>query len=204
MSKLIESTIKKACDSFRESVASFDLRAIKDGDKDNGFPERNLSFHFAKCFGGFTFMEVPFEGSNKKRNDNHIDFFVGNKNIGIFGETKQLYSIQKFREICDDAERLNNKKVLKRILKRSKIEITEVYILILAEAWEIKNPDKKYKEYKFSEWWKSSDYYWQGWGKWDKEYKASKLKNFDAFGSQELISIGDYSVQCLYAYQRIW
>lgn len=204
MSKLIISTIEKACISFKKSVDSFDLRAIKDGGKNNGFPERNLSFHFAKCFDGFAFMEVPFEGSNRKRNDNHIDFFVGNKNIRIFGETKRLYSIGKLREICGDAKRLSNKNVLKRILERAKIKtITETYALILAEAWEIKNPDKKYKEYKFSEWWKSSNYDWRGWEKWAKERKGSKLKNF-TFGSQELISIGDYNVQCLYAYQRIW
>lgn len=207
MSNTIKSAIKNACESFAKTVQHFDFRAITNekGYSDNGFPEKNLSFHFAKEFTGKkgrnVFLEMPFAKDNNKcflkkpkgRNhklifNQHIDGIAKfGKNLVIW-ETKRLFRKDKLEAVCKDADRLANQSLKKGILNRfSDEEYENVYALILCETW--RNIESK-KNLHLVEWWKTLDY-----GKhknWDKICKKSKLKNF-TFKSNLIHEYGSYS-----------
>lgn len=187
---VIEKTIRRACVSYRDALELYEPRAgahldeENDEDyRDNGFPERNLTFHFAKSFcelfSGCAYMELPFKPNNGG-NYNHIDSYVVNSCFGILIESKRLYGDGQLSAIEEDAVRLSDGGLIETIKKTYEKKCEENknhnpkphYALILAEAWG--------EEY--AEWWKSKNHkeFKKKTGEWINLKTLRKFENWTA------------------------
>lgn len=207
MSHVISKAIKDCCCSFAKNIKDLDLRA--DG-HNNGYPEKNLVFHFLNALSkkkSFRFfLEVPFKNSESGKFDLHFDFFATDGEVGIFGEAKRLLQIGTFRGICYDADRLTDKKIINQILKNGGLRANElkIYSLIIAECWE---PQDRNEGLTNSQWWEDGDErknLWKGrkWKPWFEAYWKSKLREFE-FGREKInCPEENWDLFCLYAFKE--
>ena len=133
--EIIESTIVEAKDKFRKSLDDF-WPAFDN----NGFNERNITFQFARAFASrpcsCAFMEVPFLNKKSKRRNLHIDSYVFDKEVGIFIESKRLYSVEKANSIIDDIKKMNHENISYILDELHQNNMPKsIYTLILAESW---------------------------------------------------------------------
>ena len=204
MKKHLVPSIKRACKSFGNTIKHFDLRA----NNNNGFPERNLSYHFAKEFAGksgLVFLEKPFAGHGDEKFDKHIDGVAFSKPTVVIWETKRLYSKEKLEDICkNDAKRLTRPRLKNQIMTKLNLGKVDVYALILAECWKILEAKS---EPKIVDWW-TNDYGKEGWEEWDRICRESDLDSFDEFGSKNIAQIKEedgkqWDIDCLYAIKQL-
>ena len=184
--KIIESTIIEAKTKFQKSIEEFWPAYSK-----NGFNERNITFHFAHAFANrpcsCAFMEVPFLNKKSKRHDLHIDCYVFDNEIGIFVESKRLYSIEKANSISSDIKKMNHKNI-SYILKNRHEENppNSIYTLVLAESW---SPE-------INNWWKDGESDIVHWD--DRDFPDEMI-----YDVCEIEKWGDLTLSWLYAYRRM-
>lgn len=135
-SSIIETTLSDAVKSLN---ASLDL--FYPAYNNNGFNERNLTYHFAKEFekrnGACAFMEVPYYNTKLHKYNKRIDCVVLDQRTAIFIECKRLYNSIKAREIKEDIKRINSKNVTSILNNLSNRPIPKyTYKLIIAETWQ--------------------------------------------------------------------
>jgi len=136
---VIEDTISEAANKFRRSLDKF-----YPAHGESGFNERNLTFQFVHTFANRPlasgFMEVPFLNKETNRHDNRIDAYAFDNKIGVFIESKRLYSIEKEKSILGDLERMNEENISYILnechIKRS-YHPSEIYALVLIESWSV-------------------------------------------------------------------
>ena len=184
--KIIESTIIQAKDNFRRSLEFF-----WPAYESNGFAERNITFQFAHAFANrpcaCVFMEVPYFNKKSKVHDLHIDCYVFDQQIGIFIESKRLYSIEKAESIIKDINKMNQENISYIInnLHEGNIPNT-VYTLILAESW----------NQGISKWWVEGE---NGKIKWnEKDFPENMIYSACEVGNET-----DSSLTWLYGYRRL-
>jgi len=147
--KKIETAIEKATKDYPKSLYEY-----YPGYKENGIPERNLTFQFVRAYlagnkGAHAFFEVPFENGNKKVA--HYDAIIIDNSTLIIIEAKRLHSKGKAKAIEEDVAKIVKKKFIKEIKDNFNINPPKkIYGLILADAWKSKI-DKG-----LGNWWKGS------------------------------------------------
>jgi hypothetical protein len=154
--KIIEQTIKEAINTFSNT-----LEKIYPAYNDNGFNERNLTFHFANAFinlrkNSNAIMEIPFYNEKNRKHDTHIDAYLFDKEIGIFLESKRMNNLSKANEVSNDLINKMNKKNLSYIRKKCHLnEYPEkTFIMVLCETWNEGHKSWWTKDKYISEEWK--------------------------------------------------
>ncbi len=80
-------------------------------------------------------MEVPILNKTTGKCDMHIDGYVFDNELGIFIESKRLYSAEKLDSIRWDLEKLNRDNFESILKDLSRIKPNNIFSFIIAEAW---------------------------------------------------------------------
>jgi hypothetical protein len=117
------------------------LRDFHAWSKEEGITERNLSFHMASEFlrmhtDGRAFMELAFKREDALRTDNHLDAYCYTSEAGYLVECKQLYELDKLREMASDMKRLQGTSLLAEISRRHVgVKPRQLYAVVMADVW---------------------------------------------------------------------
>lgn len=188
---LLNECIDKAGEAYSNSLDYFYPAFNK-----NSITEKNISYHFAHAFmcnvpNSHAFFEVPFLLKKDNSNFKHIDAYVFNKKIGIFIESKRMYSKGKFQEVCADIERLSWKNISSIYNNKNNTGVIpkKIYKLVIADNW-----DKR-----ATSWWIGDIDHHKSW------VKPESLSKEMVCGAKVIIDNieDDWYIDWLYAYSEI-